>query len=122
MSFSIVFQYSDGTIILYRKITIPSHTRHTPIYLWYHKFNSLVMLVTFKGQNIESANGITEWEWKIGYKLSHSLEKLVSHEFQMRILLPICKGSGDGGFTWVSHGGKNLSLQINRRQLNFSTP
>ena len=36
--------------------------------------------------------GTIEWEWKVGYKPSHSLEKLVSHGFHMRILKPDGKG------------------------------
>jgi len=35
---------------------------------------------------------------------------LVSHGFHMRILKPDGKGFRYGGFTWVSHEGKNLSL------------
>ena len=54
--------------------------------------------------------GTIEWEWKGGYKPSHSLEKLVSHGVHTRILKPDGKEFQDGGFTWGSHVGKNLSL------------
>ncbi len=44
-------------------------------------------------------HSLIEWEWKVGYKPSHSQEKLVSHGFHTRLLKPDVKGFQYGGFT-----------------------
>ena len=37
--------------------------------------------------------GTIEWEWRIGYKPSYRLKKLVSLRFPSEFLYPICNGS-----------------------------
>ena len=43
--------------------------------------------------------GTIEWEWKIGYKLINSQEKLVLNGFHMRILKNDDERFQYGGFT-----------------------
>ena len=70
-------------------------------FMWFYEsisVNQVNDTNTFQGLKPLS---FIEWEWKVGYKLSHSLEKLVSHEFHTRILQPIGKGFRYGGFTYM---------------------